>query len=112
MSGALALSGGTSMNLSAPTTDDGGGITDLLFATKSSAATSIGGGSQNVYAGMVYAPNSDMAMSGGAGASGGGRCFALVVNTLTMSGGTAAGTACTSFGGSSGGGSGGVTLLQ
>ena len=111
MSGALTLSGGTSMNLSAPTSDAGGGVTDLLFATKSSAATTIGGGSQNVYAGMVYAPNSDMVMTGGAGASGGGRCFSLVVNTLTMNGGAAAGVACTSF---SGGGSGstGVSLLQ
>lgn len=111
MSGALSLSGGTSMNLSAPTSDSGGGITDLLFATKSSAQTSFGGGASVVYAGVIYAPNSDMVMSGGAGAGGSGRCFALVVNTLTMTGGTTAGTACSSFGGSSGG-AGGVSLLQ
>jgi predicted secreted protein len=111
LGGALTLSGGTSMNLAAPTSDNGGGVTDLLFATKSTVQTRLGGGSQNVYAGMVYAPNSDMVMDGGAGATGNGRCFSLVVNTFTMNGGTAAGTACTSFAASSGLG-GAVALIQ
>ena len=114
MSGSLTLSGGTSMNLSAPTSDAGGGITDLLFATKTTSQTKIGGGSQNVYAGLVYAPNSNMVMDGGAGATGGGRCFGLAVGTLTMNGGTATGITCTGFGmgAGTGGGGGGVSLLQ
>ena len=110
MSGALTLSGGTAMNLAAPTSDAGGGVTDLLFATKSTAQTNLGGGASAVFAGMVYAPNSNMVMDGGAGATGNGRCFAVVVNTFTMNGGTAAGVACTSFGGASA--SSGVSLLQ
>jgi len=111
MSGALTLSGGVGMNLTAPTSDAGGGVTDLLFATKSTAQTNLGGGASAVFAGVVYAPNSNMVMDGGAGAAGNGRCFALVVNTFSMNGGTTAGTACTSFGGGAAGSS-GVSLLQ
>lgn len=110
MAGSLTLTGGTSMTMSAPTTDAGGGITDLLFATKTSTQTKLGGGSSNTYAGLVYAPNSDMVMDGGAGATGGGRCFMLVVNTFAMNGGTAAGTACSSLG--SQGATSGLSLLQ
>jgi Flp pilus assembly protein TadG len=104
LAGSLQLSGGTSMAMTAPTTDTGGGITDLLFATKSTAQTKLGGGSQNTYAGVVYAPNSDLVMDGGAGATGGGRCFMLVVNTFSMSGGTTAATSCASLGAGSAGG--------
>jgi len=111
MSGALTLSGGVAMNLTAPTSDAGGGVTDLLFATKSTAQTNLGGGASAIFAGVVYAPNSNMVMDGGAGAAGNGRCFALVVNTFSMNGGTTAGTACTSFGGGASGSS-GVSLLQ
>ena len=111
LSGALTLSGGVAMNLTAPTSDAGGGVTDLLFATKSTAQTNLGGGASAVFAGVVYAPNSNMVMDGGAGAAGNGRCFALVVNTFSMNGGTTAGTACTSFGGGASGSS-GVSLLQ
>ena len=110
LTGTFTLSGGTSMTLSAPTSDSGGGVTDLLVATKSTAQTKLGGGSQNVYAGLVYAPNSDLVMDGGAGATGGGRCFMLVVSTISMNGGTTAGTACTSLGSSAASGT--VALLR
>lgn len=110
LAGTFTLSGGTSMTMSAPTSDAGGGVADLLVATKSSADTRIGGGSQNVYAGLVYAPNSALVMDGGAGVTGGGRCFMLVVSTLSMNGGTTTGTACAGIGGS--GATGNVALLQ
>ncbi len=112
MSGALSAAGGATMNLSSPTADTtGGAVTDLLFATKSTAATSLGGGATATYAGMIYAPNSDVTMSGGASAAAGsGRCFAFLVNTLTLTGGTTAGTSCTGIGSS--GSSGGLSLLQ
>ncbi|MBW8744312.1 MAG: hypothetical protein JF628_08195 [Sphingomonas sp.] len=110
MSGTLGLGGGAITNLAAPTSDAGGGVTDLLFATKSTTQTSLSQGATGSYGGMVYAPNSNMVMSGGASAGNTGRCFSLVVNTLTLSGGTTAGTACTSLGSS--GASNGVSLLQ
>jgi hypothetical protein len=111
LAGALQGSGASIMNLSAPTDDNGGGVTDLLFATKSSAASSLGAGSSAVYGGMIYAPNSDMSFSGAATANGGSRCFSVVVSTFTMSGGSATGSACTGIG-SGGSGSSGVRLLQ
>lgn len=110
LSGTLSAGGGASMNLVAPTSDQGGGITNLLFATKSSAATTLNGGASGIFGGMIYAPNSDLNMSGGASAGTGG-CFSLVVNTITLSGGTAAGTACSGLGGASSSG-GGLSLLQ
>ena len=110
-SGTLAMAGGATLNLVAPTTDAGGGITDLLFATKSTAQTRFDAGATGYYGGMIYAPNSDMVMTGGAGAGSTGRCFSLVVNTFTLTGGTTAGTACTSLGSGSSG-SNGVSLLQ
>ena len=110
LSGTLSLGGGASMNLASPTSDTGGGVTDLLFATKSTAQTNIAAGATVTYSGLVYAPKSDMVMSGGASASGSGRCFSLIVNTLNLSGGTTAGTACTSLGGSAA--NSGLSLLQ
>jgi len=110
LGGTLSAGGGASMNLIAPTSDSGGGVTNLLFATKSNTATTLSGGASGILGGMIYAPNSDLNMSGGASANSGG-CFSMVVNTITLSGGTAAGTACNGLGsGSSGGG--GVSLLQ
>lgn len=110
-SGTLNMGGGATLNLVAPSTDAGGGVTDLLFATKSTAATNFDEGATGYYAGMVYAPNSNLTMSGGASAGNTGRCLSFIVNTFTLSGGTTAGTACTSLGGGSSGSS-GVSLLQ
>ena len=110
LGGSLSAGGGASMDLVAPTSDQGGGVANLLFATKSSATTSLSGGATGILGGMVYAPNSDLNMSGGASANAGG-CFSVVVNTITLSGGTATGTACNGLGTGSGSG-GGVSLLQ
>lgn len=97
LAGTLVASGGTSINLSAPSSTSSRGIADILFATRSSAVTSLGGGTQDVYSGIVYAPNSDFQMKGGATVGGG--CFSLVARTVTLSGGPAAATACGSMGG-------------
>ena len=110
-SGTLGMAGGATLNLVAPTTDAGGGVTDLLFATKTTAQTRFDAGATGYYAGLVYAPNSDLAMSGGASAGSTGRCLSFIVNTFTLSGGTTAGTACTSLGSGSSA-SNGVSLLQ
>lgn len=99
LAGTLNVSGGTSVNLSAPTGGSSWGITDLLFATQSTSATTMGGGTQDVLSGAVYAPNSDFKMSGGATAT--GSCFMIIAKTVTLAGGPTAGTMCNSFGNSS-----------
>lgn len=111
LAGTFTLSGGTSMTLSAPSSDAGGGITDILVATKSYAATSIGGGSQNSYTGLVYAPNSPLTFNGGANVGSSG-CFMMIVSTISMNGGTSSGTACSSLASGGSGSSGSVALVQ
>lgn len=87
LGGTFTLSGGTTLDLSAPTTASGYGVPDLLIATKSSSATSIGGGSQDKYGGLIYAPNSAMSASGGSSVSANGSsCMMLVVKSITLTG--------------------------
>lgn len=111
LAGNLTMSGGSRMNFTAPTSDAGGGITDVVIATKSASATLINQGAQNTLTGMFYAPNSAVTLDGGANFSApSGKCLMMVVSTLTLNGGTSSGTACTSLTGGSTG-SGGVALV-
>lgn len=88
MSGTFTLSGGTSLDLAAPTSVSSYGVPGVLFASKSASATTIGGGSANRYAGLVYAPKSNMTISGGGSIStNGGACLMMILNRLTLSGG-------------------------
>ncbi|WDF71345.1 pilus assembly protein TadG-related protein [Novosphingobium sp. KACC 22771] len=95
MAGTLNVAGGTSVNLSAPGSGSASGIPDVLFVTKSTSATILGGGTQDVFSGAVYVPNSDFQMSGGAGATGG--CFMIVAKTVTLASGPSAATMCSSL---------------
>jgi Flp pilus assembly protein TadG len=98
LSGTFTLSGGTSLDLAAPSSSGSYGVPGILIATKSTSATSIGGGSQNKYAGLVYAPKSDMTVSGGAALSSNGtNCLMLILKTLTLSGGTTVASTCSSL---------------
>lgn len=109
LAGTLNASGGTSIDLSAPTTSSGGGIADILFATRTSAATTLGGGAQVKLGGIVHIPNSDLRMSGGSTAT--GHCFSLIARTVTLASGPNAATACPSMA-SSNASSSTVTLVQ
>jgi len=98
--GALNMSGGTSLNLSAPTGtsvqfDSTGAIDNLLFASQTTSNSVLGGGSQNQYSGAVYFPNSNIDLSGGVGVTGtSGGCFTVVSKTLTLASGPSATTTC------------------
>lgn len=95
MAGTLNLSGGATSNLSAPSGSSAWGITDVLFATQSTSATTLGGGSGNNFSGAVYAPNSDFKMTGGASAT--GTCFMIIAKTVTLASGPSAATMCASL---------------
>ncbi|KRB79784.1 hypothetical protein ASE00_18925 [Sphingomonas sp. Root710] len=102
LGGTFTLSGGTSLDLAAPSASSSYGIPGVLVATKTSSATAIGGGSANKYAGLFYAPKSDLTLSGGASMSSNGtNCLMMILNTLTLSGGTNVASACSSLSGSS-----------
>ncbi len=108
LAGTLNASGGTSIDLAAPGAGSSVGVADILFATKSTAATLLGGGTHDRYSGVIYVPNSDFQMSGGATAT--GPCFSIIASTVTLAGGPSAATACPSMG--NGGGSGNVSLIR
>lgn len=87
LGGTFALSGGTTLDLAAPSNTSSYGITDILVATKSTAQTSIGGGSSDKYSGVLYAPKSDLKVSGGGSIStSGSSCLMVVVNTASLTG--------------------------
>jgi Flp pilus assembly protein TadG len=103
LGGTFTLSGGTSLDLAAPSSTSAFGVPNLLVATKSTAATKIGGGSSDRYSGLIYAPDSDMSLSGGASISTqSSACLMLIVNSLTLSGGGTLSTgSCTGLTGAS-----------
>ncbi|RVT94445.1 pilus assembly protein TadG-related protein [Sphingomonas crocodyli] len=103
LGGTFNLSGGTSMELAAPSSASSYGVPGILIATKSMQATKIGGGSQNKYAGLLYAPKSSVLLDGGASmTSSSAGCLMMIVNTLSLNGGAAVASSCTGLGGTSG----------
>jgi Flp pilus assembly protein TadG len=112
MGGTLAVSGGTSVRLSAPTTTTaGGGFADVLFASSLTSATALTEGASTTFRGAIYLPNSDFTMSGGA--SIGSSCFMMIAKSITLQNGTSAAQAdgCSIKSTASGGG-GNVALVQ
>lgn len=103
LGGTFTLSGGTSLDLAAPGAASSYGIPGVLFATKTSNATMIGGGSGNKYAGLLYAPKSDLTLKGGASMSAyGGNCLMMILNTLSLlEGGSASTGTCSGLSGTS-----------
>ncbi len=108
LAGTLNAAGGTSIDLAAPAAGSSVAVAEILFATKSTSATVLGGGTHDRYSGVIYVPNSDFQMSGGATAT--GPCFSIIASTVTLAGGPSAATACPSMG--NGGGSGNVSLVR
>ena len=111
LGGTFNLAGGTTVDLAAPPAGSAYGITDMLVLTKSTAGTTIGGGSSDKYSGMVYAPKSALSVSGGASISANGSaCLMVTVSTVAVSGsGVLNSSGCSSL--SSGGGA-TVALIQ
>ena len=103
LGGTFTLSGGTSLDLSAPGAGSSYGVAGVLMATKTSSATLIGGGSGNKYAGLLYAPKSDLTLKGGASMSAyGSNCLMMILNTLSLlEGGSAATGTCSALSGGS-----------
>ena len=99
MGGIFVLSGGTTLDLAAPTAASSYGLSGILFATKSSGASSMSAGAGGKYAGLLYAPRSDVNLSGGASMSAsGGNCLMMIVNTLNLiEGGTTNTGACSAL---------------
>ena len=90
-------------------TTAGGSIANLAIATNTNDDVSFGAGSNSIVTGMIHAPNSAVSVTGGAALSGGGGCFMLVADTVTLNGSGVGATICPGVGG---GNSAEVMLLQ
>jgi Flp pilus assembly protein TadG len=111
LGGTLDLSGGAKTKLTAPaaSTPDGG-IADILIDSLTTNDTNWGGGSNNLFVGVVHLPRSTLTISGGNSTQTGGRCFMLILSRLLATGGATAGVTCNSVATGSGG-SGSVELV-
>jgi hypothetical protein len=69
-------------------------------STNTSGAVLTAGASGAAITGAFYFPNGPFSMSGGASVGGGG-CFEVIANQVTLSGGTAIASTCTGLGGTS-----------
>lgn len=105
----LSYSGGPNINLAAPVLNSPWGVQGLLFASATSKATSFGGGAQGKYSGVLYFPNSDFTLSGGAGMS--SSCFGLIARSVTVTSGPTATSTCPGMNGTATG-SGNATLIR
>ena len=104
LAGTMQMSGGTSLALYAPSATSTWGIPQILVATKSTAATTFSGGSNNLYSGVFYTPNSAVTLSGGAAlgspqASTGltDPCLMFIFKKLNLDGGTTAASYCSAI---------------
>ena len=96
LAGALNLSGGAKTKLIASsTTTSGAQIADVLLYSNTSSNTNWGAGASNRFGGAVYLPNSNVTMSGGNSTLDSGHCFTLVAYTISVTGGAATGSICT-----------------
>jgi Flp pilus assembly protein TadG len=93
--GTVDISGGASINLSAPTT---GTYTGVLFFgdrnTPSNFTESFVGGSNQVFSGALYFPSANIKVAGNSGGAG-NPCLQLVASTITITGTSAVSTGCT-----------------
>lgn len=105
----LTYAGGAGINLSAPVQNSSWGVPGLLFASATTNATSFGGGAQGKYSGILYFPNSDFSLSGGAGMN--SSCFSLIAKSVTVTSGPTATTTCPGMDGAMTG-SGNATLIR
>jgi hypothetical protein len=94
LGGSFTLTGGTSLDVAAPSTNGGYGIQDVLLVTKTTSDVSLGGGTTDKYSGVVYAPKAQIKLTGGASmSSNGSQCLMMVVDSVSISGGASFNTA-------------------
>jgi hypothetical protein len=95
-SGTLSFSGAQTVNLSAPDSGTlGSGVPGVLFASTSTASSSVSGASSLPVTGLIYTPNASLTFSGASGVNG---CTEVVALRITVSGATSAEANCSPYG--------------
>lgn len=97
--GALTVAGSAVIQAKQPdATSKAGGITGILFASKSTLASSISGSATVPAGGTFYYPNSDFSLNGSVAAGTLG-CTLFITSTFAMTGSASVTTDCTPSGG-------------
>jgi hypothetical protein len=109
-SGSFSVAAGyANMTLTAPTSGTMAGV--VVASNGSGGASFSEGASSNTLSGAFYFPNSPITLSGaGNVGSGAGQCLELIGSAITLAGGSALASMCSSLGGSVTGGT--VVLVQ
>jgi hypothetical protein len=104
--GNMTIGGSADLNIKAAEDNSSGALADILIISDDSGDTTIEAGSDSTLTGIIYVPNSNLTVKAGGDLSGGGECWSLVANKVTIYGGANATTnACSPLGGSGTGGS-------
>jgi Flp pilus assembly protein TadG len=99
-SGTVNTNGGSSLDLTAPTTTPTGtipGISGIVIADKSGASMSLLGNSAFLVTGVIYFPNADLKF-GGSSHSGSDACTQVVAKTVTLVGNISLAANCSAYG--------------
>jgi Flp pilus assembly protein TadG len=98
-SGALYMSGGATINLSAATTanDTNGAIPGIVLAGNSTASSSFGGNTGSTISGVVYYPNGPLSFYGTpqAGSTG---CLEVIASSISLGGNSSLASNCGGYG--------------
>jgi Flp pilus assembly protein TadG len=106
LGGNMTIGGSADLNIKAAEDNSSGALADILIISDDSGDTTIEAGSDSTLTGIIYVPNSNLTVKAGGELSGGGECWSLVANKVTIYGGANATTnACSPLGGSGTGGS-------
>lgn len=92
LAGKMTIGGSANLKLTAAENSSSGALEDILIVSKDSGKTTIEAGSNSVLTGIIYVPNSDLTVKSGGSLSGGGNCWSLVANKVTVVGGAKAST--------------------
>jgi Flp pilus assembly protein TadG len=96
-SGALSVTGGATLALSAPLKNAAVGIQGVLLASNTATSMTLLGNSTNAMAGLIYLPNAALKFGGTAGVSG-SACLEVIASTVTLVGTSDVAANCSGYG--------------
>ena len=97
-SGTVNTNGGSTLSLTAPTTNPiGGAIPGVLLAGNSTSASSFLGHAAVPVTGVIYFPNANLKF-GGSSSAGGNGCTEIIASTITLVGTVNLAANCTGYG--------------
>ena len=95
-SGAITVTGGATLALSAPLKGAAAGISGVLFGSRSSTSVTLLGNSTSPMSGLIYMPNAALKFAGTAGLTA-DACLEVVASTVTLVGTSDLAAKCSNY---------------